>query len=38
MSGVQVVAAVKAADPMMKQYLKSIFSLSKGQYPHKMVF
>merc|ERR1719289_307291 len=34
----QVVAAVKAADPMLKQYLKSNFSLSKGQYPHKMVF
>ncbi len=36
----QVLAALAKhpEGPMLKNYLKHIFSLSKGQYPHKLVF
>jgi len=36
----QVLAAIKAhpEGPVLKQYLKATFALSKGEYPHKMQF
>ena len=36
----QVLAAIKAHKDgaVLKQYLKATFSLSKGEFPHKMKF
>lgn len=33
----QLTEALKA-QPLLRQYLKTLFTLQKGQYPHKMVF
>ena len=39
-SKIQVLAAIKghADGAVLRQYLKAGFSLSKGEFPHKMCF
>lgn len=33
-----VAGAIGKADPLVKDYLRSLFTLRKGQYPHELVF
>lgn len=33
----QLTEAIKA-QPQLRQYLKTLFTLQKGQFPHRMVF